>query len=608
MDALTITYSSVPLTYISVTAGMNLQTILQNINTAINSSSAAPNYSGYNLACVVQTDGTTHPTNTQNFAEGISKILCDHITTYTTFVGTTYPAAISTLTTSINGITSPALTYVPFGITSADSLTSVYSKFFTGFNTFGFSTSTSTFDSFTANWGTLSITPSHSTITTWNNIIAYLSSLTTTVSGKQATLGTFNNSGNCLAGGITDSISTTVASLITYTCSLPSFTTSGITWGCITPQSNLQTTIQALLSSLTSVINNYIAGNGTGLTITTIGSCLGKSLAVDTTWSGLYKAMVNSSDTTPNFLANKFTSTGSTIAITTAVDNHTLNLEVVTPFNGKLLVDNTDSIPGYLIEKIPTIAGNWGLSIVVTANSDHSQLNLTPNVQNPDLFVQNLIQTLSDSPDLLSQWCNLMSKCTACTCNSATELSVSRNSAAFDATWTAGSGVATQTFQYRIKTTGTWTSNSGINPANPMSGSTEAATITGLTENTVYQFQVLSNCCGTTTAISNTEEGILFTQVTLTHGVSSGVISVNQTTMDSVQIVEFNLYNINSSPVLLQTITTPGTNPTGAFTSVGSGNYEVKYRYGAMINNALLYSDDPTQAGVMYVTGTIVVP
>lgn len=611
MDALTVTYSGVSLPYISVTAGMNLQTILQNINTAINNSSSAPDYSGYNLYCVTQTDGTSHPTNTQNFSEGISKILCALQTAYNTFTTTTYTTAISTLTTSINGILSPALTYVPFAITSADSLATVYSKLFSGFNSFGFNTSTSTFDPFTSNWSTLSISPSHSTITTWNNVIAYLSTLTTTVSGKQASIGTFNNSGNCLStigGTSADSLTTTIGLLTTFTCSLSSsaFNAGSITWGCVSSQSNLQNSIQALVSSISSVINNYVAGAGTGLAISTIGSCLGKSLAIDTTYTQLYKVMLSSDAyTNAGFLNNKVTSSDSSITI--AISGNLLNFTVTTPVDHKVMVNSSDPTPGYLIDKIPSLAGNWGLSIIIGPSSNNTQLILTPSVTNPSLFVQNLISTISEDSALLSQWCNLMATCSACTCNSATDLSVVVSGAAFDATWTAGSGVATQTFQYRIKTTGTWVSNTGINPSNPMSGSNQTATITGLSSNTVYQFQVLSNCCGTTTAISNTEEGIIYAKVNLTTGVASGVISGSQTTMSSVQIVEFNLYNINTSTII-QTVNATGTNPTVAFTSVGSGAYSIKYRYGTMINSSLLYSDDPSQSGALYATGTITVP
>ena len=79
MDALLVTYTGVATTTVPILPNQNLQTILQNIDISIAAHNTAPDYSGYNLYCVKQTDGITHPTNTQNFAEGISKIGRAHV-------------------------------------------------------------------------------------------------------------------------------------------------------------------------------------------------------------------------------------------------------------------------------------------------------------------------------------------------------------------------------------------------------------------------------------------------------------------------------------------------------------------------------------------------
>jgi hypothetical protein len=111
IDSSLVFYSGLPLTYIDTATGDDLQTILGNINTAVNDMNPAPDYTSYNLYCITQTDGSSHPTNTQNFAEGISKIVCDNKDEYDTFVGTTYPAANAVFTSAINALQTPGLTY-----------------------------------------------------------------------------------------------------------------------------------------------------------------------------------------------------------------------------------------------------------------------------------------------------------------------------------------------------------------------------------------------------------------------------------------------------------------------------------------------------------------
>jgi len=319
LDSKYVIYTGVNLPYIDVvsTDNDNLQVILGKINTAINSSSSAPNYSGYNLYCITQTDGSTHPTNTQNFAEGISKIVCDNRDDYDSFVDTQYVADQLVLTTAITNLQEPALTYSPFSITSADLIGTVFTKMFTGFNTLGVNTVTSTVDPFTANWGTLSITPSHSVITTWNNVITYVSNLATTVSGKQATLSTYNNTANCLAGGATDSITTTMTAVISYLCDLPEFDVSAITFGGVIPGTDLETTVQSLVDTENYLLTNGVIDTGVGLTLTAVGGTYdGMKVAIDPTYSGLFKVKVSSDDTTGNYIENKIVA-GDGITVTT---------------------------------------------------------------------------------------------------------------------------------------------------------------------------------------------------------------------------------------------------------------------------------------------------
>lgn len=85
IDASLVFYTGLDLSYIDVVSGDTLYTALVNINAAVNDMNPAPDYTSYNLYCITQTDGSSHPTNTQNFAEGISKIVCDNKDEYDTF-------------------------------------------------------------------------------------------------------------------------------------------------------------------------------------------------------------------------------------------------------------------------------------------------------------------------------------------------------------------------------------------------------------------------------------------------------------------------------------------------------------------------------------------
>ena len=99
-NASQVIYTGLALSYIGVTPNQTLDTILDEINTAFNSVLPAPDYSSYNLGpyhgySITQTDGTSHPTNTQNFAEGIAKIVCTDEYNLSNFIGVTYAADLS---------------------------------------------------------------------------------------------------------------------------------------------------------------------------------------------------------------------------------------------------------------------------------------------------------------------------------------------------------------------------------------------------------------------------------------------------------------------------------------------------------------------------------
>lgn len=616
-DSTLVVYTSVPLPYISVTPGMNLQTILQNINTAVNIMNPAPDYSGYYLGpyngySITQTDGVSHPTDTQNFAEGISKIVCNFEYDYYTFVGTTYPADQSVFSTAITNLQVPGLTYSYTGgggsitITSGMTMNQLLTATYTGVgNILALLNVPGTL------WSALSLANPSNINDAFNSLITYILGIDTILTGKQDTIANFNNSGNCLAGiggTSSDDITTTVNLLTTYTCSLPVFDAGAITSTCFSTQTSLQDWIQSILKVGDYLAATIISGTDASIMMTPIGPCSGQTIAVDPTWPGLFNTVVDSGDTTPAFLKFKLAAgVGISIDLQNAGSNEQLLITNTLPGDGKVMVNSSDATPNYLQSVLPSTMGEWGIGITAFPSVDNTQLTLTPNVNNPTVLIQNIIDYISTDPGLLAAFCALQTQCVGCICDAPTNFTVAINNDTdiYTLNWVVGANNVTQTVAYRQRGSADWISNVNITDANPQTAITTSATVSNLNYNTVYQFQVTSNCSGTANN-GSVYESIIYKCQELTDGVNAGVISVNQAPMLTVDIIEYTL--LDSGLSSLQTVKATGSNPIAVFTAVGSGNYTVQWRYGTLINGATLYSTDASQINDYCVSGTIVVP
>lgn len=59
-------------------------------------------------------------------------------------------------------------------------------------------------------------------------------------------------------------------------------------------------------------------------------------------------------------------------------------------------------------------------------------------------------------------------------------------------TWTTGGGATSQDVQYKLASSGTWTTHANV------AGNVTTASITGLQDNLIYDFRVVTNCAGGT--------------------------------------------------------------------------------------------------------------
>lgn len=602
MDASFIIYTGLPTTNIPISPAQNLQTILQNIDAAIAAHGVAPDYASFTYCyapnCIYQTDGSTLPNTVKNFTEGISKIVCNNRALYDTFVGTTYVSDKGVFTSAISGLQTPTISAPgPFTIVNGDGVNAIWNKLLPGIATMLTAENPSS-----ASWSTLSITPPTTITTGFGSLITYLSSLATTVAGKQIAIGTFNNSANCLTtlgGTSADTISATIGFLTTKVCSLPTYTVSGLTWGCVSTASDLQSTIVNILASLNSVNNQTITSVGTGLAAGSP-ACGGRTLTIDTTWSGLYKVAPTSAGVANNdYLGNILTSTDGSITIDSSSNTH-VNLAVTTPQDGKVKASSSDTTRDYLQNKITGANGSWGLTTSISTAADNHSVVVSAGVGDPTLFVSTMLDVIASDPDLLALFTSVMAAA-AGSCGAPSNLVVTFTSPtpAFTLTWIAPGGASLSQTAYSRGINTPWQSTYPfITPANPLGPTATSVVVQNTvnpTINRVMEFRV-DSACPAGAQSSPIVQAICFVCPTITRSYSAGVISASIPVFYSLDQVIFTLYKdgaLFAGPTIA-----PGTAPSVTFGGVTTGHvYNVKVEMKAMVNGIMVSSVDAGQLG-----------
>lgn len=133
-------------------------------------------------------------------------------------------------------------------------------------------------------------------------------------------------------------------------------------------------------------------------------------------------------------------------------------------------------------------------------------------------------------------------------------------------TWTpaGGSNSASQDVQYRIRGAGSWTTFQNV------SASVNTLAVTGLTDNTIYEFRILNNCTVGGSTASNEDEDIKFTcpVLTITHTYNS--ITVQFTHLGAaVNAYDIQLLNSAGTSVLsTNAISSPSGTISSTFSSL----------------------------------------
>lgn len=589
MDASQVLYTGLSKPNIPISPGQTLQTILANIDSAISNSSVAPDFSLFNLHCLRPTYTIT---NTQQFAESITLVLCNLKTAYDAFVGGSYISDQSVLVTAINDLQDPALIYAPFGILNSDSIQQVWAKMFTGLSDMA-----TKYDPSTANWDSLGVdTPPESIADAFDIFIETSIAMSTDISTKEDNIGIFNNT-DCLDGGATDTPRATILALKEAVCNLPVFDSTAITFLCVSAATTLEGTLDNIIGKLSDVTTNYIANTGLGLVTVSNGNCAGYRVAIDDEWEGLYKVAVDSADViagTPDFLGDKIISSDASLDVAVVGDKLDITIANVA-VDEKVKVNASDPSAGYLINKFATSGAPFGISLAINASGDNSKVYINPSIDGR-LFIQNFMNMLTSDPELFSLFCAAINQCTASTCLAITTLTVTYTVGSFLIEWTpAGGSTVSQTVKYRQSGTSAWISSANVTAPNPQSITTDAASVDGVSANTVYEFQVDSICPDGING-SNIAESIEYDYANLNvqTDVNGHAISITMDPLSTVEIIE---YRLKSGSTVKENKTATGKSPSVTFSTSGitSGTYHVEYRLGTTVNGVTLYSNDASQ-------------
>lgn len=170
--------------------------------------------------------------------------------------------------------------------------------------------------------------------------------------------------------------------------------------------------------------------------------------------------------------------------------------------------------------------------------------------------------------------------------------------ATFTMNWDPVGGVNSinQTVRYRDKGVVPWTTT-GFTPSNPVGPLVDSAEVSGLLDNTIYEFQVVNNCSFGGNAASTIYEEIVYACIGgfsyEDNGDGTATFEVvGLELLTDLNLVKFEVYD-STQTFLLQTspniaIAAPTTWTTGV---LPAEDYIVKIQYGAIVNGSQQFSN-----------------
>lgn len=406
-DATCIIYTGANLSCSGIETNDNLETALQKIDEQI--CTVTGDYANYQYGCLTEWWGNSITTESE-FVEAITTYSCEITENLESFTGVTFPAYQSSVSARFQSIEGPSITCTFAGVTSSDDLNTILTKYCTAFGTLDTAISLVGVD-----WDQCF------TVTTPPTTIAEAFSLVIDqicqVEAAGATLPTFNNSANCLAGTSTDSLVTTIDSIITNLCLTDEFDGDSITLGCLAPvDTSLQEIIQEIADQTSTLIQNTPTYSA-DFTVTPNGDpCDGVTIALATPINQDRFVALNVGDASPGTLVDKLTA-GTGITLTPGGGTMTISTSG-TADSFEVKADASGS-EGFLVDKVAGQSAG-GISITASYNAGSDKLDLTPSIDYSELFTE-LLNRLDTDSDLYDLFCEKLANCPS-PCDSPTDV------------------------------------------------------------------------------------------------------------------------------------------------------------------------------------------
>lgn len=402
-DAKCVVYTGSNLPCSTISTNDSLELALQKIDEILCSTSG--DYSTYSINCL------PGPITTEaQFVEAITDYACTTRTTLTTFTGTTFPAYQNSVNSRFLELEFPSITCTAAGVTDTDSLQTVLNKYCIKFDTLDGDVDLSAVDwdqCFTV------VTPPTTVPAGFDLLIDQICEIKT-IAEDGASLPVFNNTGSCLpTPGSADTLESTVEKIKTRLCQTGTFTVSGMTWGCVTNGTDLQTTIQNTItkvSAITALMPTFDGGDFTVTPVDEDDPCAGVTVSLATSLNQDRYVAASDTDSDPGTLADKL------------VEGENIELDylsnpgqvIINSLGGdgdhKVLASSVDDTPGYLDEKIEGMSGSNGISLDASYDAGEKKLLLSPSLDMGEFFNAFIIY-LNGNPSEKERFCELVNSC-----------------------------------------------------------------------------------------------------------------------------------------------------------------------------------------------------
>lgn len=442
-DASCIIYTGPNLSCSGVNTNDALDVILQKIDPIL-CGSGGGDYSSYNTFCLA-------PITTQKqFVETISSFVCTTRTDLDTFIGTTFPAYQSSVSSILTAINTPGILCTAAGVGVNDTLATILAKYCTAITNI-----TSNLAMSEVNWSSCyTVSPAPTTLTQAFNVLIGQICLLKSQVASAAVLPTFNNTANCLAGGAADTLVQTITSMITRLCQTPTLNNSLISWGCLSQPAGNQDLNTALLNIvgkinvLTMAFPSVFSSDFTVTNVDNTNLCLGKHIALATPSTQDRFVAATTSDTSPGTLQAKVTpGTGIALDFTTTPGQMIINnTGGVGGGDHKVLADSGDTTAGYLIDKIefsPSVGGIGLTATLDTGAPSNHLVNFSITLDGVTLMTA-LLNAVSTNTALQTLFCQTVASCPS-PCSAPTNVTITYSPGTTTTTTTSTSTTSTTT-------------------------------------------------------------------------------------------------------------------------------------------------------------------